>query len=207
MSAESASGIPRSQVQYHFVDLLDFVDWSGIECLNQSTTHSIANALKQADKLLGRVEQLSFVNNTGECPSQEQLVGKVQRVKDDDKRVTEMGNELHVTVLRRIGEKSRSAKDSIGLEHIATKHATRVSESGHAMDTARRVTERGKTRTNLVGDDPEPFDFDRRSRAPFYFDDPAPSIQPLRLRRALSLSRLCLRRAHSLSRLLSLPRF
>ncbi|CAL5330469.1 unnamed protein product [Camellia sinensis] len=42
MSAESASGIPRSQV-----DLLDFVDWSGIECLNQSTTHSIANALKQ----------------------------------------------------------------------------------------------------------------------------------------------------------------
>ncbi|KAI8025459.1 PITH domain-containing protein [Camellia lanceoleosa] len=42
MSAESASGIPRSQV-----DLLDFVDWSGIECLNQSSTHSIANALKQ----------------------------------------------------------------------------------------------------------------------------------------------------------------
>ncbi|KAL7234799.1 hypothetical protein ACSBR1_018288 [Camellia fascicularis] len=42
MSAESASAIPRSQV-----DLLDFVDWSGIECLNQSTTHSIANALKQ----------------------------------------------------------------------------------------------------------------------------------------------------------------
>ncbi|THG23112.1 hypothetical protein TEA_028705 [Camellia sinensis var. sinensis] len=28
----------------------------------------------------------------------------------------------------------------------------------------------GKTRTNLVGDDPEPFDFDRRSRAPFDFD-------------------------------------
>ncbi|THG19926.1 hypothetical protein TEA_021547 [Camellia sinensis var. sinensis] len=50
---------------------------------------------------------------------------------------------------------------------------TRVSKSGHAMDTARRVTERGKTRTNLVDDDLEPFDFDRRSRAPFYFDDPA----------------------------------
>ncbi|EXB93248.1 PITH domain-containing protein [Morus notabilis] len=42
MSAESASAIPRSQV-----DLLDFIDWSGVECLNQSTSHSLANALKQ----------------------------------------------------------------------------------------------------------------------------------------------------------------
>lgn len=41
MSAESTSAIPRSQV-----DLLDFVDWSGVECLNQSTTNSIPNALK-----------------------------------------------------------------------------------------------------------------------------------------------------------------
>ncbi|KZV54425.1 hypothetical protein F511_09740 [Dorcoceras hygrometricum] len=42
MSAESVSVIPRSQV-----DLLDFVDWSGVECLNQSSSHSLPNALKQ----------------------------------------------------------------------------------------------------------------------------------------------------------------
>ncbi|XP_059652726.1 PITH domain-containing protein At3g04780 [Cornus florida] len=42
MSAESASGIPRSQV-----DLLNFVDWTGVECLNQSTSHTLPNALKQ----------------------------------------------------------------------------------------------------------------------------------------------------------------
>ncbi|CAA0815587.1 PITH domain-containing protein [Striga hermonthica] len=42
MSGESASAIPRSQV-----DLLDFVDWSGVECLNQSGSHSLPNALKQ----------------------------------------------------------------------------------------------------------------------------------------------------------------
>lgn len=29
------------------VDLLDFIDWSGVECLNQSTSHSLVNALKQ----------------------------------------------------------------------------------------------------------------------------------------------------------------
>ncbi|KAK6911409.1 PITH domain [Dillenia turbinata] len=43
MSAtESISVIQRSQV-----DLLDFVDWTGVECLNQSSSHSLANALKQ----------------------------------------------------------------------------------------------------------------------------------------------------------------
>ncbi|KAF5750483.1 PITH domain-containing protein [Tripterygium wilfordii] len=42
MSAESASAIRRGQV-----DLLDFIDWSAVECLNQSTSHSISNALKQ----------------------------------------------------------------------------------------------------------------------------------------------------------------
>ncbi|GMG99611.1 hypothetical protein Nepgr_001451 [Nepenthes gracilis] len=42
MSAESTSGIQRNQV-----DLLDFVDWSGVECLNQSSSHSLFNALKQ----------------------------------------------------------------------------------------------------------------------------------------------------------------
>ncbi|CAL5323671.1 unnamed protein product [Camellia sinensis] len=63
------------------------------------------------------------------------------------------------------------------------------------MDTARRVTERGKTRTNLVDDDLEPFDFDRRSRVPFYFDDPAPSpsqsslsVSPLPSQSSLSLA-------------------
>ncbi|CAK7340938.1 unnamed protein product [Dovyalis caffra] len=42
MSAESATAIPRAQV-----DLLDFVDFSGVECLNQSTSHSLSNAIKQ----------------------------------------------------------------------------------------------------------------------------------------------------------------
>ncbi|XP_019186034.1 PREDICTED: PITH domain-containing protein At3g04780 [Ipomoea nil] len=42
MSAESASAIPKGQV-----DLLDFIDWSGVECLNQNSSHSISNALKQ----------------------------------------------------------------------------------------------------------------------------------------------------------------
>ncbi|KAG8363778.1 hypothetical protein BUALT_Bualt19G0057700 [Buddleja alternifolia] len=42
MSGESASALRRSQV-----DLLDFVDWSGVECLNQSGSHSLPNALKQ----------------------------------------------------------------------------------------------------------------------------------------------------------------
>ncbi|XP_010259134.1 PREDICTED: PITH domain-containing protein At3g04780-like [Nelumbo nucifera] len=42
MSAESATAIQRNQV-----DLLDFVDWSGVECLNQKTGHSLVNALKQ----------------------------------------------------------------------------------------------------------------------------------------------------------------
>ncbi|KAG5528567.1 hypothetical protein RHGRI_029299 [Rhododendron griersonianum] len=42
MSAESATATQKT-----LADLLDFVDWSGVECLNQSTSHSLANALKQ----------------------------------------------------------------------------------------------------------------------------------------------------------------
>ncbi|KAG9451914.1 hypothetical protein H6P81_004818 [Aristolochia fimbriata] len=42
MSAESVTAIQRGQV-----DLLDFVNWSGVECLNQNTGHSYDNALKQ----------------------------------------------------------------------------------------------------------------------------------------------------------------
>ncbi|WOL15272.1 hypothetical protein Cni_G24053 [Canna indica] len=38
----ASSAIPRGQV-----DLVDFVDWSSVECLNQTTSHSLANALKQ----------------------------------------------------------------------------------------------------------------------------------------------------------------
>ncbi|XP_042415097.1 PITH domain-containing protein At3g04780-like [Zingiber officinale] len=41
-SAMSSSVIPRGQV-----DLVDFVDWSGVECLNQIGKNPIANALKQ----------------------------------------------------------------------------------------------------------------------------------------------------------------
>lgn len=42
MSAESASAHQRNQV-----DLLEFIDWSGVECLNQSGSRIISNALKQ----------------------------------------------------------------------------------------------------------------------------------------------------------------
>ncbi|KAJ8760682.1 hypothetical protein K2173_017679 [Erythroxylum novogranatense] len=42
MASESTSAIQRSQV-----DLLDYIDWSGIECLNQSTNQTVSNALKQ----------------------------------------------------------------------------------------------------------------------------------------------------------------
>ncbi|MQL76331.1 hypothetical protein Taro_008708 [Colocasia esculenta] len=38
----SASASQRNQV-----DLLDFVDWLGVECLNQNSGHSLVNALKQ----------------------------------------------------------------------------------------------------------------------------------------------------------------
>ncbi|GMJ11217.1 hypothetical protein like AT3G04780 [Hibiscus trionum] len=41
-AADSATAIQRNQV-----DLLDFIDWSGVECLNQSSSHSLSNALKQ----------------------------------------------------------------------------------------------------------------------------------------------------------------
>ncbi|KAE9449642.1 hypothetical protein C3L33_18459, partial [Rhododendron williamsianum] len=47
MSAESASATQKT-----LADLLDFVDWSGVECLNQSTSHSLANALKQGKALV-----------------------------------------------------------------------------------------------------------------------------------------------------------
>ena len=29
------------------VDLLEFIDWSSVECLNQQPEHSVQNALKQ----------------------------------------------------------------------------------------------------------------------------------------------------------------
>ncbi|KAL6638037.1 hypothetical protein ACP70R_025609 [Stipagrostis hirtigluma subsp. patula] len=41
-AAPSAVQIPRGQV-----DLVDFIDWSGVECLNQDSSHNIVNALKQ----------------------------------------------------------------------------------------------------------------------------------------------------------------
>ncbi|XP_057763686.1 PITH domain-containing protein At3g04780 [Salvia miltiorrhiza] len=42
MSAEAASSLQRNQV-----DLLEFIDWSSVECLNQKSSHSLPNALKQ----------------------------------------------------------------------------------------------------------------------------------------------------------------
>lgn len=35
--------VPRGQV-----DLIDFIDWTGVECLNQDSSNSIFNALKQS---------------------------------------------------------------------------------------------------------------------------------------------------------------
>ncbi|RRT84673.1 hypothetical protein B296_00013688, partial [Ensete ventricosum] len=32
------------------VDLVEFVDWSGVECLNQTPSHPLANALKQVTR-------------------------------------------------------------------------------------------------------------------------------------------------------------
>ncbi|EPS64054.1 hypothetical protein M569_10726, partial [Genlisea aurea] len=43
MSGDSTTSV----LQRGQVDLHDFVDWSGVECLNQSGSHSILNALKK----------------------------------------------------------------------------------------------------------------------------------------------------------------
>ncbi|KAK1432447.1 hypothetical protein QVD17_09344 [Tagetes erecta] len=41
-SSTTSTAITRNQV-----DLLDFIDWTGVECLNQNTTHPFQNAIKQ----------------------------------------------------------------------------------------------------------------------------------------------------------------
>ncbi|KAB2058993.1 hypothetical protein ES319_A11G271600v1 [Gossypium barbadense] len=57
-AAESATAIQETKfvcyyvvykifITYFLVDLLDFIDWSGVECLDQSSGHSLSNALKQ----------------------------------------------------------------------------------------------------------------------------------------------------------------
>lgn len=33
------------------VDLLEFIDWSSVECLNQNSAHALPNALKQVSPL------------------------------------------------------------------------------------------------------------------------------------------------------------
>ncbi|CAI8583466.1 unnamed protein product [Vicia faba] len=45
MSGESATANHKGQV-----DLLGFIDWIGVECLNQSTTLSVSSAIKQTDR-------------------------------------------------------------------------------------------------------------------------------------------------------------
>ncbi|CAM8987079.1 hypothetical protein QQ045_008037 [Rhodiola kirilowii] len=37
----------NSSIQRNQVDLVEFVDWTGLECLNQNSAHTIVNALKQ----------------------------------------------------------------------------------------------------------------------------------------------------------------
>ncbi|KAF7129679.1 hypothetical protein RHSIM_Rhsim10G0108600 [Rhododendron simsii] len=60
MSAESASATQKT-----LADLLDFVDWSGVECLNQSTSHSLANALKQFDVAKGKALVMATLASRG----------------------------------------------------------------------------------------------------------------------------------------------
>lgn len=42
------------------VDLLEFIDWSSVECLNQNSSHSLPNALKQVIHLSGILGFLLF---------------------------------------------------------------------------------------------------------------------------------------------------
>ncbi|KAL5209902.1 hypothetical protein ABZP36_005525 [Zizania latifolia] len=46
-AAAPAPTVPAPQVPRGQVDLVDFVDWSGVECLNQDSSHTVVNALKQ----------------------------------------------------------------------------------------------------------------------------------------------------------------
>nr|KJB44982.1 hypothetical protein B456_007G283600 [Gossypium raimondii] len=81
-AAESATAIQRNQV-----DLLDFIDWSGVECLNQSSGHSLSNALKQGSeeegpktvKLFRNREHMGFSNVNDFPPSD--AAGKSVAVK------------------------------------------------------------------------------------------------------------------------------
>ncbi|CAN1245541.1 PITH domain-containing protein At3g04780 [Linum grandiflorum] len=45
--SSTAPATASSAIQRNQVDLVDFVDWSGVECLNYNSAHPIANALKQ----------------------------------------------------------------------------------------------------------------------------------------------------------------
>eukprot|EP01018_Ginkgo_biloba_P004096 Gb_39998 [translate_table: standard] len=48
MSAATATtAVPTTGAQRGQVDLLEFVEWPGVECLNQNPGHSLVNALKQ----------------------------------------------------------------------------------------------------------------------------------------------------------------
>ncbi|KAM0854975.1 hypothetical protein ACQ4PT_050069 [Festuca glaucescens] len=43
----AAAAVPSASVPRGQVDLVDFIDWTGVECLNQDPAHPIANAFKQ----------------------------------------------------------------------------------------------------------------------------------------------------------------
>ncbi|KAF8378973.1 hypothetical protein HHK36_028399 [Tetracentron sinense] len=71
MSIESATAIQRSQIIFPFdnfdqMDLLDFIDWTRVECLNQSTMHSTNNTLKQGYKGYREDEGLNMESDAGE---------------------------------------------------------------------------------------------------------------------------------------------
>ncbi|PWZ56814.1 PITH domain-containing protein [Zea mays] len=57
------------------VDLIDFIDWTGVECLNQDSSHNIVNALKQVDLI-------DFIDWTGvECLNQDSSHNIVNALK------------------------------------------------------------------------------------------------------------------------------
>ncbi|KAF9605070.1 hypothetical protein IFM89_013740 [Coptis chinensis] len=86
MSTESSSAIYRNQV-----DLLDFIDWTGVECLNQKPNHSIVNALKQilsgamTVKLFANKEHMGF-SNVNDFPPSDTVVFSPDNLKSRDNR-------------------------------------------------------------------------------------------------------------------------
>ncbi|KAM3352480.1 hypothetical protein ACQJBY_023998 [Aegilops geniculata] len=61
-AAAAAVPVPSTSVPRGQVDLVDFIDWNGVECLNQDPAHGIANALKQVHREDERLHLASHSN-------------------------------------------------------------------------------------------------------------------------------------------------